>query len=277
MPHPTWCGRDRRVITRVMSRPSSFGLLACITLLSACSSPAEPGFRPHREGRVAEGEREGRPEGEVEGLVEPAERPIARPAITLPEGIDPRLADPANFTERAPDTYAVELATSEGPIVIDVTRAWAPNGADRFYNMVRSGLLTDVAFFRVVDDFMAQAGLPGIPALAGVWNTASISDDPRTQSNTVGMVSFAATSMPNSRSTQFFINTADNTNLDPMGFAPFGRVRDMTTVGRLYSGYGDGPPRGRGPNQGRIVREGNPYLRAEFGDLDYIERARILP
>jgi peptidyl-prolyl cis-trans isomerase A (cyclophilin A) len=263
-----------------MSRLSSLGLLACITWLTACSGPAEPGFRPRRESVEEVEGVEARTE-EVEPPAEAGARPRpsepAAPAVALPEGIDPRLADPANFTERAPDTYAVELATSEGPIIIDVTRAWAPNGADRFYNMVRSGLLTDVAFFRVVDDFMAQAGMPGIPALAGVWNTASIPDDPRTQSNTVGMVSFAATSMPNSRSTQFFISTADNTNLDPMGFAPFGRVRDMTTVGRLYSGYGDGPPRGRGPSQARIVREGNAYLRAEFGDLDYIERARILP
>jgi len=258
-----------------MSRPISISLVSITLLLAACSGPAEPGFRPHREehseGLGEEGE-SGRP-----APVAPVADEAPRPTVTLPEGTDARLADPANFTERAPDTYAVELLTSEGPIVIDVTRAWAPNGADRFYNMVRSGLLTDVAFFRVVESFMAQAGLPGIPALAGVWNGASIPDDPRTQSNTVGMVSFAATSMPNSRATQFFINTADNTNLDPMGFAPFGRVRDMTTVSRLYNGYGDGPPRGRGPNQGRIVREGNPYLRAEFGELDYIERARILP
>ncbi len=256
---------------------SRFLLLSLIGALVACGSPAEPSFRPHREG--PEGEREGEraPSGPPAERATPERAAPERAAVPLPEGVDPRLADPANFTERAPDTYAVELVTSEGPIIIDVTRAWAPNGADRFYNMVRSGLLTDVAFFRVVDGFMAQAGLPGIPALAGVWNTASIPDDPRTQSNTTGMVSFAATSMPNSRSTQFFINTVDNTNLDDMGFAPFGRVRDMTTVGRLYSGYGDGPPRGRGPMQARIVREGNTYLRAEFAELDYIERARILP
>lgn len=254
-----------------MARPIPLALLALLAGAS-CSSPAEPGFRPRHEDRSA-----GRAETPPSHPVLDDEAPPARPAVVLPEGVDPRLADPANFTERAPETFAVELATSEGPIVIDVTRAWAPNGADRFYNMVRSGLLTDVAFFRVVDGFMAQAGLPGIPELAGVWNAASIPDDPRTQSNTVGMVSFAATSMPNSRATQFFINTADNTNLDPMGFAPFGRVRDMTAVNRLFNGYGDGPPRGRGPNQGRIVREGNTYLRAEFGDLDYIERARILP
>ena len=143
--------------------------------------------------------------------------------------------------------------------------------------LLRSGLLADVAFFRVVDGFMAQGGLPGIPALAGVWNRSNITDDPPTQSNTAGMVTFAAGGTPNTRATQFFINLVDNSRLDPMGFAPFGRVRDMTAVSRLYSGYGDAPPNGRGPNQGRIVREGNTYLRASFPELDYIERARIVP
>lgn len=262
-------------------------LLTCALVLAACSGPSEePAFRPRRESSGAvDGERggrfgEGRPAAREEA---PTEERVARPEPEVaarpeaPPGVDPLLLDVSHWTERAPDTFTVELATTEGPILIDVTRAWAPNGADRFYNMVRAGLLNDVAFFRVVEDFMAQTGMSGVPALAAVWNGANIPDDPRTQSNTLGMVSFAATGRPDSRSTQFFISTTDNSRLDGMGFAPFGRVRDMTVVLRLYNGYGDGPPSGRGPVQGRIVREGNTYLRAEFPELDYIERARILP
>jgi peptidyl-prolyl cis-trans isomerase A (cyclophilin A) len=247
-----------------------------VLVVLGCSGGSEPAFRPRREGeRVEREEPETPPPGRFAPPSTPTPPPLA--AAALPEGVDPRLLDPANFTDRAPDTFSVELATTEGPIVIDVTRAWAPNGADRFYNMVRSGLLTDVAFFRAVDDFMVQTGIPGTPALARAWNSSSIPDDPRTQSNLPGYVSFAATGRPNSRSIQFFINTTDNSRLDGMGFAPFGRVRDMTTVGRLYTGYGDAPPAGRGPSQARIVGEGNTYLRAEFPELDYIERARILP
>lgn len=254
-------------------------IVLVLTLLSllGCSGGGEPAFRPRREGdRVTREEPEAPAEAPPTRPTPPVEAPPA-PTVEAPPGVDPALLDPSRWTDRAPDTFTVELTTTEGPILIDVTRAWAPNGADRFYNLVRAGLLDDVAFFRVVSDFMAQTGISGNPALARVWNSASIPDDPRTQSNTIGMVSFAATRLPDSRSTQFFISTTDNSRLDGMGFAPFGRVRDMTTVMRLYSGYGDAPPNGRGPNQARIVGEGNAYLRAEFPELDYIERARILP
>jgi peptidyl-prolyl cis-trans isomerase A (cyclophilin A) len=251
-------------------------VLAILSTLG-CSGGSEPAFRPRRDGERVEREE---PAAEAEAAPRrPAAPPPAEvvPEAPAREGVEAALLDPSRWTERAPDTFAVELTTSEGPVIIDVTRAWAPNGADRFYNMVRSGLLTDVAFFRVVEGFMAQGGIPGAPAVARAWNGASIPDDPRVESNLPGMVSFAATRMPNSRSIQFFINLVDNSRLDGMGFAPFGRVRDMTAVGRLYAGYGDGAPMGRGPDQARIVREGNAYLRAEFPELDYIERARILP
>lgn len=185
-----------------------------------------------------------------------------------------KLRDPSSATERAPDRYAVELDTTKGSIVIDVTREWAPQGADRFYNLVKVGYYDDVAFFRVVDGFMAQVGIHGDPAVSRLWKMARIPDDPVRGSNTRGMVTFA-TSGPDSRTTQFFINFSDNTNLDGMGFAPFGRVRDMSIVDSLYKGYGEGAPRGRGPAQGRIQAEGNQYLRAEFPELDYIRHARI--
>ena len=184
--------------------------------------------------------------------------------------------NPAALTARAPDTFAVELTTTEGTIIIDVTRAWAPNGADRFYNLVQNGFFNDVAFFRVIAGFMAQTGIHGNPRVAAAWQHANIQDDPAgVQHNARGFVSFA-TAGPNTRTTQFFINLVDNSRLDGMGFAPFGRVRDMTHVDALYNVYGEGAPAGHGPTQQRIQTEGNTYLHAEFPELDYIQSARVL-
>jgi len=185
------------------------------------------------------------------------------------------LTDPGLATRVAPDRYTVALETTKGTLDIDVRRDWAPLGADRFYNLVRLGFFEDMAFFRVLDKFVAQTGLHGDPAVNTAWRDARIQDDPVKQSNTAGMVTFA-TSGPNSRTTQFFINTGDNAGLDRMGFAPFGRVRELDVARSLYSGYGEGAPAGRGPMQARIQREGNAYLRGQFPDLDYIKSATIV-
>ena len=174
-----------------------------------------------------------------------------------------------------PAKYTVELDTTKGAIVIDVHRAWAPEGADRFYELVQKGYYDDVAFFRVVGGFMAQVGISGDPALNVEWRAKPIPDDPVKASNTRGTVTFA-TSGPDSRTTQFFINFADNSRLDGMGFSPFGKVKDMAPVDALYDGYGEGAPRGRGPDQGRMQVEGNTYLRANFPKLDYIKSAKII-
>ncbi|HSN84947.1 MAG TPA: peptidylprolyl isomerase [Polyangiales bacterium] len=176
---------------------------------------------------------------------------------------------------RAPDRYTVELDTTKGAIVIDVHREWAPHGADRFYELVQNGYYTDVAFFRVIGGFMAQVGISGDPALNVQWRQKTIPDDPVKASNTRGTVTFA-TSGPDSRTTQFFINFADNSRLDDMGFAPFGKVQDMAPVDALYDGYGEGAPRGRGPSQGLLQTQGNTYLRESFPKLDYIKSAKIL-
>jgi peptidyl-prolyl cis-trans isomerase A (cyclophilin A) len=189
--------------------------------------------------------------------------------------IPPALLNPNGATEQAPDEYVVKLETTKGDIVIDVHRDWAPKGADRFYNLVKIGFFNDVAVFRVIDGFMAQTGLSGHPRVNAAWRMARIEDDPPKEHNTRGMVTFA-TSGPNSRTTQFFINFGDNSRLDGMGFAPFGKVRDMATVDALYDGYGEGAPSGRGPAQMRIQTEGNRYLRAEFPQLDYIRTATIV-
>jgi peptidyl-prolyl cis-trans isomerase A (cyclophilin A) len=203
----------------------------------------------------------------------PRPDPPARPTPDEPSSVAPGSRLPG----QAPPEYDVTLDTTKGPIRIHVTRAWAPHGADRFYELVQSGYFTDVAFFRVIEGFMAQAGMHGDPTINARWSDRSIPDDPVVASNTPGMVTFAASSAPNSRSSQFFINLENNQRLDAMGFAPFGRTDDLAVVRALHSGYGEGAPSGRGPEQGRIAREGNAYLRAEFPELDYIRSASVTP
>ncbi len=176
---------------------------------------------------------------------------------------------------KAPAKYTVKLSTTAGEIVIDVTRDWSPNGADRFLELVEMGYYKDVAFFRVIDGFMAQVGIHGDPIMNKKWKSNRIQDDSVEKSNTRGMASFAMAGR-NSRTTQFFISLGDNSNLDGMGFSPFGRVRDMTAVDKLYAGYGEGAPKGMGPGQRRVHLEGNAYLKKEFPRLDYIKSASVL-
>jgi len=187
-----------------------------------------------------------------------------------------KLLDPAKLTAKAPDVFKVRFETTKGPFVVEVTRAWAPNGADRVYNLVSNGFYDDTRFFRVVSGFMTQFGINGDPAVGAAWKTATISDDPVSQSNVRGTVTFAMRG-PNTRTTQLFINTVDNMRLDNMGFSPVGRVIEgMEVVDKLYAGYGEGRPRGRGPDQMRIQSEGNAYLDELFPDLDSIRTARIV-
>jgi len=135
-----------------------------------------------------------------------------------------------------------------------------------------------VRFFRVLNGFMAQFGMNGNPDVTAAWEPLQLEDDPVKMENTRGRVSFAMGG-PNSRTTQLFINYVDNRNLDGMGFAPIGEVvgTGMAVVDSLYGDYGEGPPGGPGPDQGRIAAQGNTYLNQSFPKLDYIRRARILP
>lgn len=189
------------------------------------------------------------------------------------------LLDPSAATTVAPAEFTVKVETTQGDFLIKVHRDWAPRGADRFYNLVSLGFYDDAAFYRVIltpRPFMAQIGFNGDPAVNAAWRMARFKDDPVKKSNTRGMISFA-TSGPNSRTTQFFINYVDNSRLDGMGFAPFAEVIEgMDVVKNFYSGYGEGAPRGKGPSQSRIANEGNAYLKAEFPKLDYIIKAEIL-
>jgi peptidyl-prolyl cis-trans isomerase A (cyclophilin A) len=185
------------------------------------------------------------------------------------------LGNPEALNEQAPPVYKVNVETSKGPFVLEIHRDWAPVGADRFYNLVKNGFYDNDRFFRVISGFMVQFGINGDPKVSAVWRDANIKDDPVRQSNSRGMITFA-TAGPNTRTTQVFINFADNGALDRMGFAPFGRVvSGMDVVDALYNGYGEGAPRGNGPDQGRVQTQGNAYLAHDFAKLDYIKKATI--
>jgi len=188
----------------------------------------------------------------------------------------PNLMNPAALTEQAPASYKVRFDTSKGAFTVQVNRAWAPRGADRFYNLVKNGFFDDVRFFRVISGFMVQFGINGDPQVSAHWRQARIADDPVKASNTRGTISFA-TAGPNTRTTQVFINFGDNSSLDRMGFAPFGKVvAGMNVVDSINPEYGEGAPRGRGPEQGRLQMEGNAYLKKGFPRMDYVKKATIV-
>ena len=197
--------------------------------------------------------------------------------IGAEEAPHPGLLDPSKAAEKAPDTFRVKVETTKGDFEIQVTRAWAPLGADRFYNLVKIGYFKDIAFYRVIYGFVVQFGYSGDPKINNAWDSQLLKDDPKKQSNTIGRVVFASRG-PDTRTTQFFINTGDNYNLDTMGFTPFGEVigDGLDIVRKFFGGYGEGPPRGRGPNQMRIKLEGLDYLKEGYPMLDYIKSATII-
>lgn len=205
------------------------------------------------------------------------DRPASGAEFESAEPTDPLLnptSEAMNAT--APDVFQVTFETSKGDFIIEVQRELAPNGADRFYNLVRNGFFDDVRFFRVLDGFVAQFGIASDPQISAVWRQQAIPDDPVVGTNGRGSVTYAMAG-PNTRTTQVFINYSDNSRLDEMGFAPFGMVVEgMDVVDSLYGGYGEGAPQGAGPSQARIQAEGNAYLEADFPQLDYVKRAFVV-
>lgn len=189
---------------------------------------------------------------------------------------DRALLRPALLKDKAPDTYQVKFSTTKGDFTVSVTRAWAPRGADRFYNLAKHHFFDNGSFFRVLKGFVAQFGLSAYPPVNAAWSKATIVDDPVTQTNKKGYLTFA-TAGPNTRTTQLFINLADNPRLDGMGFAAFGEVTDgMSVVDTLYADYGEGAPQGGGPDQGEIEKQGKAYLDKGWPKLDSIKTATIV-
>lgn len=203
-----------------------------------------------------------------------APAPVAAPAAPAASASNADALDPSKATLTAPEVFKAKLVTTKGDMVIEVHRAWTPHGADRFYNLVKMGYYTDVTIFRVVNGFMAQAGMHGDPAVQARWQHAGIPDDPNVPgvSNKPGYVTFAKTGMPNSRTVQIFFNMSDNSGLDAQNFTPFGKVIEgAQLIPAFYQGYGEAP------DQGMIAAQGNQYLRANFPNLDVIKSATIVP
>jgi len=198
---------------------------------------------------------------------------VAADASAFPRSTHPAMTDPSKATTQAPDAFKAKFETTKGDFVLDCTRAWAPHGVDRFYNLVRIGFFDDVALFRVVKGFVVQWGIHGDPKVSAAWQRANIPPDPPKQSNTRGMVTFAMGGSPDTRSTQLFINYGDNANLDAMGFAPICKVSEgMDVADSFYSGYGERIT----SMQGAIAMGGNAYLAKSWPKLDYIKTANIV-
>ncbi len=243
-------------------------LVVLLPLLTGCGESSEP----EAPTKVAEPAKKAAPEAPATNKT--AEAPTEE---ALPENLQ-KLMDPSKHTATAPDSFRVKFETTAGDFVVQVHRDWAPNGADRFFNLVENGWFTDIAVFRVIDGFMAQFGIHGEPRVMKAWRDAKIPDDPSAgQSNTRGRLTFA-TAGKNTRTTQMFINFKDNGMLDNQGFTPFGEVLDdgMKVVDALYKGYGEGAPRGRGPSQRLIQKSGNAYLKAKFPELSYVKSASVM-
>jgi peptidyl-prolyl cis-trans isomerase A (cyclophilin A) len=205
--------------------------------------------------------------------VPPAETASAPAAAPRP-GLDRALLRPAMLKEQAPETFQVKFSTTRGDFVVTVNRAWAPIGADRFYNLVKHHFYDNASFFRVVPGFVVQFGISAYPAASAAWENANIQDEPVTQTNKRGYLTYAKTSMPNTRSTQIFINLKDNAGLDRQGFSPFGFVDapGMKVVDMLYDQYGDSG----GPEQDQISKLGKAYVDKEWPKLDSIKTTTLM-
>ena len=190
---------------------------------------------------------------------EPPRETAASPAASPPPAPPP-----------APDSFLVALTTSRGPVALVVHRSWAPRGADRFYALVHDGFYDGARFFRVVRGFVVQFGLPADPRLGRAWSSQFIPDDPVRHPNRRGTVAFASAG-PNTRTTQLFVNLADNLRLDALGFAPIGQVAEgLGIVDGLYGRYGERP------SQDSIRLQGDAYVTRAYPNLDQIRTARIV-
>ncbi len=181
------------------------------------------------------------------------------------------MADEPAAADQAPEIYKVLFETSKGNFTVEVHREWAPNGADRFHKLVETGFYDDCRFFRVLPDFMVQWGINGDPEVQKNWVKVNIKDDRVIKSNKRGFITYAKSSQRDSRTSQVFINYADNSRLDADGFAPFGQVVDgMDVVDAINAQYREQP------DQSLVQENGNAYLNKNFPKLDFIKKASIV-
>jgi len=252
---------------------------ALFGLVPACdNNSAEQGEGNQKTKKQEVEEEEGGEEADEvsnEGQDEKKENSEGEQAVEEAEEV---LLSPGDADEKAPETFTARFETTAGDFRVKFHREWAPKGVDRAYNLIKIGYFEDIAFFRVIDGFMAQFGLHGNPKVNEAWSGESIKDDSVEKSNKRGRVTFAQKRSPNSRKTQMFINYTANSSLDKQGFAPVGEVvgDGMEVVDELYKGYGEGAPRGDGPSQGKIKQKGNSYLKENFPKLDYIEKVELV-
>jgi peptidyl-prolyl cis-trans isomerase A (cyclophilin A) len=254
-----------------MKKLIALGVVTVFAVMLAALHPFKPSPLPaeHREASAAAAERV--------AAIELAQAELEAVATPAAESA----ADPAG---EAPEVFRVRFECDHGEFIAEFKREWAPLGVQRVYDLVEDGFFEEARFFRVIDNFMAQFGIAGDPAMQAKWRERPLGVEPVKQSNSRGMITFAMAGRAaaplqttDNRTTQLFINFRDNSNLDEMGFAPVGRVVEgMDVVDAIYSGYGEGAPSGRGPNQGILQQQGNAYLEAEFPNLTYIKRAVIL-
>ncbi len=261
---------------RIFSRIRFFVMVLATVFLAGCAEEPKPGDEPAVEETPKAAEPVSpptEPDPEPAEAAEPEPSPPSEPTEAEepepPKASANALLNPSAMNKKAPESFIVNFDTSKGTVKVQVTRAWSPRGADRFFNLAQNGFFDECRFFRIVPDFVVQFGMHGDPKINGVWTDANIKDDPVTQSNRRGTIVFA-TAGPNTRTTQLFINTARKGNgfLDGQGFSPFGRVIEgMSIVDGLYDSYGEKP------DQGMIANSGNEYLKRLFPKLDYIKTA----
>src|SRR5882757_1124517 len=240
------------------------------TLFFGCKAKEQAAEPPPPEQPKAEATAAPKAETPAAAAAQP-EATASAPAPAPRSGYDRALLRAALLKDKAPDTFQVKFTTTRGDFVVTVHRAWAPIGADRFYNLVKHHFYDNASFFRVVPGFVVQFGISAHPPISAAWENANIKDEPVTQTNKRGYLTYAKTSMPNTRSTQIFINLKDNDGLDGQGFSPFGFVdaQGMKVVDMLYDQYGD-------TDQDQISKLGKPYLDKAWPKLDSIRTATLV-
>src|SRR5712664_449643 len=246
------------------------------TLFFGCKAKKQTAETPPPEKPKAEAPAQ--PKAETPAPAQPQpEVTASAPAAAPRPGYDRALLRAALLKEKAPETFQVKFTTTRGDFIVTVNRAWAPNGADRFYSLVKHHFFDSASFFRVHPGFIVQFGISAYPPVSAAWSNATIKDDPVKESNKMNFVTFA-TAGPNTRTTQLFINLVDNSRLDKDGFAPFGKVTEgSNVVEMMYEGYGEMPGMGgSGPDPSEIEKQGKPYLDKNFPKMDFIKSAALM-